>query len=662
MAQIQSNSASLGMAPAGTAQQGAAQQGAAGQDAGQQGAIPSILTLASGGQGAAAGAPAAGGIAGGEVQAQGQVAGASTGGAAGTAAAGATATGAPGGPIAPPSNFLLNTMKWGGTAAAAGGVALSIRGFMRGAAAAAAGEAGKGVGLMKWGGLAAALGGGLMAGIGFSQSGAIKGAAAKEQEDLKFAQQYDQQAQAAIAKLNAEHDQELAKLQAQAQQGAGGAAAQGSGAVGDPAAGGVDPQTGQPIAGQGGMTKEQVEAAAQQSGVTDTNGDGKITAEDAMAGGTRQPIVDLPAGVGPAPQNPAAGTAAGGQVGATGVGASQGTAAAWSPNSLAGHTVQLAAGANTEGTTIAEPGTYTIAQAVGSGEGYATLDEANAAVRATMDTETSGVRFLRWLVVEHDGKFYGAIAKKDDTGGQAKPLGAGDGTVAAWNSIDHVVNGAAGGWQAYGWSAQRGSESHLVGYGAKPYSGAGAAPQQAVPTGAPAGATPAGSGTTPGSTVTGGGPVAGAQPQAPGAAPTGAQAQPAITTTAGGPARPFEPTAVLGRTFPINASTTAEGDIVRGGSLQIQGFVDTSVGGFGTAEEAAVAARQARSTAAGSATPWTRWVSLKGDDGRFYVYQASIVKRETAPLEGAAPMHVFGTGFASYYDGGTSSWKSLREA
>src|SRR5690606_32854925 len=125
----------------------------------------------------------------------------------------------------------------------------------------------------------------------------------------------------------------------------------------------------------------------------------------------------------------------------------------------------------------------------------ASLEEANAAVRATMDTTTMGTRFLRWMVVEHEGRFYGAIAKAQDKNAQPNPLGADTGSVVAWNSLDHVSDGPSAGWQAYTWTKTGGSETKPVPYGEQPFPGGGVGAGSSAPTGTPgaAGSSPAGS-------------------------------------------------------------------------------------------------------------------------------------------------------------------------
>jgi hypothetical protein len=296
---------------------------------------------------------------------------------------------------------------------------------------------------------------------------------------------------------------------------------------------------------------------------------------------------------------------------------------------------------------IADAGTYRIEQVAGDANGYATVEEANAATRQTMSTELMGSKFLRWMVVEHGGRYYGAIAKQLPQGTQATPLTPQVGNVVAWSAMNHVSDQGVNGWQAYSWSATGGQSSIAVPYGTtNVFAGvSGGGPIGGTSTGpAPTGTAPTGQvQMLPGTNI----PVPGQTPQnAP--------------VTGGGPSgAPFDPASQVGRSFSINASNTAEGDLARGGVLQVQKFVESSAGGFGTAEEAASAARAARKASGGD--QWTRWVSMQGSDGRHYVYQGSIVKRPTSEVQ-SAPVHVFGVGFAEFFDASTNSWKAVRDS
>jgi hypothetical protein len=484
--------------------------------------------------------------------------------------------------------------------------------------------------LMRWGGISAAISGVGLTAMGFKakglETGIQAGGAAKEAEGAAALNQMAQIAEGELAKK----DQEILTLQQQIQ-----LAAQQQGAAGPGGAIGAG-QTPGP-AGSGATSV----GPGLDTTVVPSNQQGGVTGSGSMPTGT----------------TPVGGTGAtGGTPGATGTTAPQGTTPAgpWSVQSLVGQSVELAAGASTSGAPIADAGTFRIEQPAGDPNGYATLDEANAAARQTMSTELMGSKFLRWMVVEHEGRYYGAIAKQLPQGGQATPLTPQVGNVVAWSAMNHVSEGGASvnGWQAYSWSRDGGQQSIAVPYGTTNVFGAvsgGGSPIGGGPS-SPTGTAP--SGTTggqvqmlPGTNI----PVPGQQGVTPGGAVTGG----------GSSGAPFDPASQVGRSFSINASNTAEGDLARGGVLQVQKFVESSAGGFGTAEEAASAARAARKASGGD--QWTRWVSMQGSDGRFYVYQGSIVKRPTTELE-SAPVHVFGVGFAEFFDASTNSWKAVRDA
>ncbi|MCW2956526.1 MAG: hypothetical protein JWO69_1395 [Thermoleophilia bacterium] len=296
-----------------------------------------------------------------------------------------------------------------------------------------------------------------------------------------------------------------------------------------------------------------------------------------------------------------------------------GTPGTGSAAALVGATLAMPAGAGAGG-QVAAPGNFTIASLMGDAAGYATAEQANAAVQATISTDTMGSSHLRWVVIESGGKFYGAVAQSAETGTAGAPLTPQQGSLVAWNAINHTDDA---GWQAYSWSKSAGARSFAIPYGTlTPFVGQGA-PIGTVPTT-----------TTPTTT-----------------APTNT----APTTMA--PA--FSATGELGRTFQLNDSTSADGLLVRGGVLQLQ-QVAGSATGYSSGEEAAAAARQAR--AAGGGTEWSRFVTTQGSDGRFYLYSGSIVSRATANLQSAAPLHVFGAGFAEYFDGATSAWTAVRDA
>lgn len=443
---------------------------------------------------------------------------------------------------------------------------------------------------MKIGGVAAALGGLALTGIGFKAKGIETGTKATEAQAVAAMQQLTAQYETTMQQLATQASTEITTLQQQLAQ------AQQAGAVAG---------TDQGVPGQGAT-------------------DGSGGAVGPGLGGTTVP---------------GSGSGTPGTSGTTGT---QGTGptGAWSVQSIVGRSVDLAAGATPSGAVVADPGSYRIEQVAGDANGYATLEEANAAARASMSTELMGSKFLRWMVVEHEGRYYGAIAKQVGQGEQPNPISADIGNVVAWSAMNHVTDNGVNGWKAYSWTQSGGAQLIDVPYGSTNVFGG-------VSGGGPVGSAP---GTGTGSAPTGTGSVV---DDAINQVTGGGQVQPGNGT-------PFDPASQVGRSFSINASTTAEGDLARGGTLQVQKFVDTSAGGFGTAEEAATAARSARA-AAGGGDQWSRWLTLAGSDGRFYVYQGSIVSKATAELQ-AAPVHVFGVGFAEYFDGASNSWRAIRES
>ncbi len=500
---------------------------------------------------------------------------------------------------------IASTGRWLGPLMTIGGGIAAITAFAKGQ---------DGSKFLKWAGVSAALSGVGLTAMGFKAKGIETGTQATEQQALLAMQQLDAQYKATMENLTATATQEITTLKQQlamAQQGA--AAGQ---------------QPGAQTPGPAGSGAENVGAGL----------------DTVVVPGSQQQATPVGEGSTPGTGSTPVGTTA-----PAGTTAPQGTTAAgpWSVQSLIGQSVDLQTGASASGAPIAEAGTYRIEQPAGDPNGYATVEEANAAARQTMSTELMGSRFLRWMVVEHGGRYYGAIAKQLPPGGQASALTPQVGNVVAWSAMNHISDNGVNGWQAYSWSQTGGAQSMAVPYGTtNVFAGvSGGGPVGANPTGsapsgtAPTGATP----TLPGTNIPVPGATSGSAPVT-GAGPSGAA---------------FDPASQVGRTFSINASNTAEGDLARGGVLQVQKFVESSSGGFGTAEEAAAAARSARTSTGGD--QWTRWISMQGGDGRFYVYQGSIVKRPTSEVQ-AAPVHVFGVGFAEYFDGATNAWKAVRDA
>jgi len=92
----------------------------------------------------------------------------------------------------------------------------------------------------------------------------------------------------------------------------------------------------------------------------------------------------------------------------------------------------------------------------------------------------------------------------------------------------------------------------------------------------------------------------------------------------------------------------------KGGVLQLQNLLGPSQQGYSSVTVAASAIRLDRAAHLDS-TPFTRWVTVQGADGKFYAYSGSIVRRDVPPItQGSSAVHVFGDGFAEFYDG--SAW------
>jgi hypothetical protein len=291
----------------------------------------------------------------------------------------------------------------------------------------------------------------------------------------------------------------------------------------------------------------------------------------------------------------------------------------WTPQALVGTTLKISSGASAAGTPIASEGSFTIEGLVGEPSGYASLAEANAALQGVLTQETMGVAFKRAIVVEHGGKYYAVSAVQAQEGAQTTPFTAQHGTVASWAALNHVTEAGTPGWQGYLWTKDGGATSQSLGYGESFNFGGGAA--QAPPSGS----------------VDGGGPI-----------------------TYGGIST-FDSSSVLGRTFELNAAQTSSGIAATGGVLQVQKVAAGSARGYTSVDEAVQAARGARAQLDPS-NPWSRVVTLQGPDNKYYVYEASIVRRSTQPLEQAAPLHVFGTGFAEFFDAATNGWQAIDDA
>lgn len=268
----------------------------------------------------------------------------------------------------------------------------------------------------------------------------------------------------------------------------------------------------------------------------------------------------------------------------------------WTPAALVGQAVMLGEANLPSGQQVAEQGSFVIGQPVGDAVGYGSFAEADAVARRSMSTDLQGTKNYRWLVVEHDGRFHAFLAARDQQGA-APQLPADNGNVVGWHALRAVETGDLQvKWIDYGWSSTAGSSFDLFG-------------QSGV-----AEAT---------TSVAGGGAASGVT-------------QAALVAS------------LVGRTFAINTASAA-GQVVDGGHVQLHGVVGSSAG-YATPEEAAAAAR-----ADGEATASSRWarsVTLQLADGRFYAFRGQLVNRGTVDVgQLAAPLFVFGAGFAEYFDG-----------
>ena len=237
-----------------------------------------------------------------------------------------------------------------------------------------------------------------------------------------------------------------------------------------------------------------------------------------------------------------------------------------------------------------------------------------------MTTELNGVKNYRWLVIEHGGRFFPFAAAKDVQGAPSLPQA--NGAIAAWHSLRAIDDGTGNvQWLTYGWTKDGVSSVDVYG-------------QQASPSG---GGSVGGGGGVGGAALTGTGSVVGGGPAQ--LAPR-AQAQ-------------------VGRGFTVN-DAQIDGQRVAGGFIQLQELSDTSVAGFATPLEAGDAARLLRK-ADMAPSPYTRWVTVQLDDGKYYLYKASLVNRAVPALGNeASPMHVFGAGFGEYFDG--AAWQAQPDA
>jgi hypothetical protein len=320
-----------------------------------------------------------------------------------------------------------------------------------------------------------------------------------------------------------------------------------------------------------------------------------------------------------------------------------------------GQAVTLGAAQMPGGEAVADQGSFAITQQLGSPTGYATQAEADAAAQSGLSTNISGTMNYRWLVIQHGSQFYAYQAQLDQGGTPQMP--AQNGTVVGWHALRAIETGGLDvQWEAYDWSQQAGSNFRKFANadgtqdptsGASGPTGAGTSTAGGVSTGGTAGGTPAPTTGTPTTTST----------SSPGAGTSSSYN--ASTATTGAPTGTAAPQAsspapaLIGHTFAVNAASYSGGSAA-GGQIQLSSVLDSSVNGFDTPGEAADAARLAR-TGAGGANPWERWVTMKLSDNRYYVFDATVVSAATQDVgSSASPMHIFGNGFAEFYNG--SAW------
>ncbi|MBC7462196.1 MAG: hypothetical protein H7287_12615, partial [Thermoleophilia bacterium] len=323
------------------------------------------------------------------------------------AATGTTGAAAAAANVSPLAALGLDKLpSWLGPLTTVAGGGAAIYGFSK-AASVAAQAAGKGYGLLKFGGIAAAL-----AGIGITyMASKAAGAKAKEAEIAPQIAAYNTQITQAFTDQKSQYENAIAQLQQQVQAGG----------------------TGQAGTGQTGATNaDGTPAPGAGTGTGTTGGTGQTGATTGTSQVPSGVIIDSPAKAVPT------GTLAAG---------------AWSPSALVGSSINLTQGNGADpANPIAKAGSFVVTTGIGDVNGYATVNEANAAAKVAMSTETTGVPYLRFGVIEHGGKFYGVLAKAPDGVTQGRPLDAATGTVAAWNALNFVASGNSGSWQVYSWN------------------------------------------------------------------------------------------------------------------------------------------------------------------------------------------------------------------
>lgn len=319
----------------------------------------------------------------------------------------------------------------------------------------------------------------------------------------------------------------------------------------------------------------------------------------------------------------------------------------WSPSALAEQAIQLGAAKLSGGAAVADAGSFVLKTPVGEPAGYATFDEASTAVQSTMSTDIFGTKNHRWVVLEHEGRYFAIDAELDEAG-TAAAMPAGNGNIVGWHALRYDENQHA--WMSYHWSLASGSSFTPFTNGSIQTAGSVGG---TAGTGTTAAATPAATGGTTAGTV-----ATTATPDTISvSAGGGTAATPAVVTpVAAAPAAPVRPAVekLVGSGFSINDSSV-DGKTAKGGWLQLQKLARLSEAGFATPGEAGALARQERSASL-NLGEWTRWVTVRGEDGRFYVFEGQVVSKATTAMSaGTSPMHVFGHGFAEFFDG--AAWK-----
>lgn len=358
-------------------------------------------------------------------------------------------------------------------------------------------------------------------------------------------------------------------------------------------------------AGQGTVPGQTGQIPGQQQQQPDPNGQtGQVPGQNTP----QVPGQNTPQTPGPGGQTPQTGQTPGSTTPAQPQTAPVLQAGTWSPAALIGSAVTLTA-AMTAGIPTAEAGRFALQSQLGSTTGYATYDEADAAARSAVQ-DVMGTERFRWLVVQHEDKYYSYTAMLD--GGGSPEMPAANGTVVGWHALKAISQNNTVAWTQTDWSATAGTKTVALEYA----NGHIVLPTTTASTQVPVGNTPG----TQVDNATGGGKTSSIKSQ-------------------------------LGKGFSIPTVGTSQG-----GHLQVQTIVGNV--SFSTAADAAVAARQARGAAPND--QWKRWLVVQGSDNRFYAVQGSLVARPVPQLDtGNLPVFIFGKAFGEYFDG--TSWRSQAE-